>query len=229
MPVPAYRAAVFAAQPGLWSAWTAAIHALPSISAQEARAYQEIFAAEGGWREDRQSGAASGLLPATIEALVAAGRLPGVAPATPPRRLSLCQRAAAYRAYFDDVLRSIGGHPAFPSIASPLAAAALADTLFRHGGRGGTRLVQRAVVAVAPAACAVDGRMGPKVFALFCRLVADAGGCVTLLERLADARLAATGGGERPRFDHFRFRPADAGRPPAEIAALDRLERSRRG
>ena len=222
-PVPAYRCAVLAAQPGAWQAWTAAVLRLPAISAQEARAYHEIFAAEGGLREDQRSGAASGLLPPTLDALIVSGRLTGIASGTPPRRLSVDQRAATYRAYFDDVLRTIGGHDALGRIASAAAAAAFADTLFRHGGRGGIRLVQRAMVAVQPAGCAVDGRLGPKTFALYCRLAADAARCRGLLERVADARLAATGGGERPRIDHFRFRAeADDPTPAAILARLER-------
>jgi hypothetical protein len=196
---------------------------LLEVSPQEARAYHEIFAAEGGLREDPLSRAASGLLPATINALVAAGRLIEVPSGLPPRRLSVRQRAAAYRAYFDDVLRTIGGHHAFLRIASVPAAAAIADTLFRHGGRGGTRLVQRAMVAVEPSDCAVDGRLGPRTFDLFCRLAADPARCRALLDRLADARLGATGGRERPRIDHFRFRHETEGATPA--AALAGLRR----
>ena len=124
-------------------------------------------------------------------------------------------------------MRPVGGHDAFARIASADAAAALADTLFRHGGRGGIRLVQRAMVAVVPAGCAIDGRLGPKTFALYCRLAADDACCREMFERLADARLAATGGGERPRIDHFRFRPAADCPEPA--AVLARLERPVRG
>ncbi|MFO1152632.1 MAG: hypothetical protein U1E42_03045 [Rhodospirillales bacterium] len=224
-PVPDYRRAVFAAQPGAWTAWTAwtaAVTGLPAISAQEARAYHEIFAAEGGLQEDSRSHAASGLLPATVNALVAAGRLTGISPGTAPRRLSVQQRAAAYRAYFDNALRTIGGHHAFPRVGTATAAAAFADTLFRHGGRGGTRLVQRAMVATEPRGCAIDGRLGPRTFDLLCQLTTDDGRCRVLLERLADTRLAATGGSERPRIDHFRFRGAIDDRMST---ALDRLAR----
>ena len=227
LPVPAYRLAVFAAQPRAWAAWAAAVARLPAVSPQEARAYHEIFAAEGGLRDDATSGASSGLLPATLAALISCGRLTGIIPGTPPRRLSVDQRVRAYRAYFDDVLRAIGGHDAFARIASAGAAAAFADALFRHGGRGGIRLVQGALVAVVPAGCAVDGRLGPKTFALYCRLAADPPNCPRLLDRLADARLAATGGRERPRIDHFRFRnPADR---PTPAGALARLERPTEG
>jgi hypothetical protein len=223
LPVPTYRRCVFLTQPRAWDAWTTAIAGLPAVSPQEARAYHEIFAAEGGLREDSRSGAASGLLPATINALIAAGRLIDVPSGTPPRRLSVRQRVAAYRAYFDDVLRTVGGHHGFARIASATGAAAFADTLFRHGGRGGTRLVQRAMAAGEPTACAVDGRLGARTFDLFCRLAADPFRCRALLERLGDARLVATGGGERPRIDHFRFRGEAAG--ATRVAALTRPER----
>ncbi len=224
LPVPAYRTSVFAAQPGAWEAWRSAVAGLPGISPQEARAYQEIFAAEGGLRKDARSGAASGLMPSTINALIAAGRLIGVPSGMPPHRLSIQQRVAAYRAYFDDVLKAIGGHHAFVRIASATAAAAFADTLFRHGGRGGTRLVQRALLAIEPSACTLDGRLGPRTTGLLCRLAADRGRCRLLLERLADARLAATAGGERPRIDHFRFRDmAEGAKPAAGLVRLHRL------
>lgn len=204
-PVPAYRRWVFADRADDWAAWIVAVDRLPAIEGCERRAYLEIFAAEGGCRVDPRGPAASGLVPATLDELIARRRLRHVAPGTPPARLSLDQRAAAYRGYFDEVLAAVSGHAALARIGDPAAAAAFADTLFRHGRRGGSRLIQQAIAGVDGGGLSIDGRQGPATLAAYCRLAAAPATRRRLVDALADARLAATHGGERARFDHFRF------------------------
>lgn len=78
-----------------------------------------------------------------------------------------------YRGYFADVLGSVGGSGALARIGDEDAAAAFGDTLSRHGRKGGTEAIQRAITAVAPGAVTVDGRMGPATFGAYDRLARD--------------------------------------------------------
>lgn len=130
-----------------------------------------------------------------------------------PNQLSIPERAAVYRHYFDDVLastaRSTGaasGSRVLDKVGNAGAAAALDDTLFRHGRAGGARLIQRAVNSTAGAGTVTeDGKMGPATFEAFRRLVQDGESRTRLLDRLATLRKETGEPGEAARFDHFRF------------------------
>jgi lysozyme family protein len=174
------------------------------ISGPEARAFQEIFAAEGGRREDPRGAASSGITQGTLDDLIARGKVGGITSGTRPSQLSPDQRVDVYRGYFEDVMRGVGGSGALARIGDEDAAAAFGDTLFRHGRKGGTEAIQRAINGVAPGAVTVDGRIGPATLGAFDRLAHDPATRRRLLDALADERtkLAPL---ERERFDHFRF------------------------
>lgn len=215
-----------AARSAEWAAWVTAVDHLPGITPAERRAYQEIFIAEGGCRIEGGRPAARELVPVTLDEVIARCRL-ARAGATPLAFPPLDARAAAYRAYFDRVLRAIGGRAALAGLAQPEAAAAFADTVFLHGGIRGGRLI--AAVAAETAGLPADARPGlADALSLFDALGREKPTRLRLLERLAALRLAdvrrlATAGlviapgREQERIRRFRF--AEAGSVPAGPAS----------
>ncbi|TAN65370.1 MAG: hypothetical protein EPN20_07665 [Magnetospirillum sp.] len=201
--VPAWKASVFAGQPGAWQGFNTAVTGLPEPGDAEAFSYGEIFAAEGGVAVDRKTFASSGIMPATLDAL--RGRIPGLGGGIAPANLTYGQRAAFYRAYFDDALRSVGGHRALEAAGNPFAASALADTLFRFGASGGTRLLQSAMDKVMPGGVGIDGRMGPGTFGVFREFASDPARRGPLLEALYNVRKSQLSGREEDRNQHFRY------------------------
>lgn len=206
-----------------WRAWSASIDRLPNASATEKRTYQEIFAAEGGL--DKQLAdddvtilAVSGIERAAFDRAVADGIVPPLEENQTLENLTSDQRAAIYRHYFDDTLRtvdrSVAGHRVLDRLGSKEAAAAFADSVFSHGRSGGAKVIQEAVNRVYDKeALEPDGAMGPKTFEAFRQLAVDPEKKPVLLEALADVRKTTTQykknpDGWEPRINHFRFRNA---------------------
>ncbi|MEW5994121.1 MAG: hypothetical protein AB1744_06970, partial [Candidatus Zixiibacteriota bacterium] len=96
----------------------------PDASDAERFAYGQIFAAEGGVAKDPTSSASGGILQATLDD--ARKRVPGLEGANTPSDLTLDQRAAVMRDYFDQSLRTAGGSKALENIGDRNSAAALA-------------------------------------------------------------------------------------------------------
>lgn len=203
--VPAWKADVFAGQPGAWQGFTGAVAGLPEVGGAEAFSYGEIFAAEGGVAVDRKSFASSGIMPLTLEAL--RGRIPGLGGGIiAPADLTYGQRAAFYRAYLDDALHGVdSGHRALEAVGNPFAASALADTLFRFGPTGGTKLIQNALNKVIPGVTGIDGRMGPGTFGVYREFAANPTTRGSLLDALYSARHDLLDGREEDRNQHFRY------------------------
>jgi peptidoglycan hydrolase-like protein with peptidoglycan-binding domain len=211
IPVPGYRRDVLQGQGRAWKKWNELVRQSPKSSPVEARAYGEIFAAEGGDRKDPSSSAASGITQGTLDELAGKGFVQGIKPGTPPRQLSLEQRAAVYRGYFGFALSAVGGSAALSRIGNADAAAALADTLFRHGRTGGASIIQKAINGVSTNTnkVKVAGPVGKETLDAYARLAVDPATRRALLDQLAQQRTAAVPKGqETERIDHFRFQKA---------------------
>ena len=204
IPVPDYREYALGTDPKTWDGWFATLVDRGDLSPSEVRAYQEIFAAEGG-RGIEADGTSSGIDRGTIDRLKGAGYLAGIASDLDPKDLSLSERAEIYHAHLDDVFRRVGGSAALAGIGDGQAAAALADAEFQHGEPKGTAAVQRAINAVAPGSVDVDGRMGPKTLDAYKGLSADPETRNELLDALTDERKRIAAPRTHERIDHFRF------------------------
>jgi len=112
-------------------------------------AYANTFAAEGGVRKDPEGVASSGITGHLLSD--ARGAAPPGSPlksVRAPVDLTPDQRVQVYDYYFDNALASVGGAIALDEIPDKQVAAAVADTLFRHGPTGGTLIVQQAINTV---------------------------------------------------------------------------------
>ena len=202
--VPAYRAQVFDRQPGVWTSFNEAVADLDGLTEAEEFALPLLFAAEGGTRND-PGGASSGITEETLARARARGGVDGIEDVGRPADLSVAERAAVMRDYFDDVLHTVDGGAALDDIGNRQAAAAFADVLYREGRRGGTRIIQRAINEVRPDRVVVDGRMGPQTLDAYRDLAAEADTRERLLDALGDVRDTRRRH-EADRNEFFRFR-----------------------
>ena len=131
--------------------------------------------------------------------------VPGLEGIATPNLLTLPQRAAIYREYFDRALRTVGGHKALEAVGNPFAASALADTLFRFGTGGGTKLIQQALNRVIPGVAGVDSQMGPGTFGVFRDFASEPATRGRLLDALQQTRSKKLDGLEEDRNQHFRY------------------------
>ncbi len=209
-----------------WTAFNNAVANLPGITPNEQFAYSEIFAAEGGLRTDQSSDASSGITPATLLNAQAAlsGQNPpailqglDIANVAQPQDLTPEQRAAIYAWYINRAMSAVGAS-ALGALDDPYTAAAVADTLFRNGSDGGSRLIQQAidkVIAEIPSdqraalgisgPIAKDGVFGSETFAAL-EALADAGYGTQFRDALANGREIVLKGEEPWRTDYFRYR-----------------------
>jgi len=236
--VPAYKSGFFTNPannpPGTFQRFTGAVGNLTGATATETRIYQEIFAAEGGV-DVAPNGASSGITRTTLNDTIDRQRFSAVPRGTRPDQLTIDQRAAFYRAYFDDVLGAaaaalstgrgpqsalIKGHELLSQINDPFAAVAFADALFHHGRGNGTRVIQQAIEELDPSGPGdpnkIDGKMGPSTLKNFQRLAADptkrsallnvlSKKRAQLLQREALRRGQSVAQGDLDRVEHFRF------------------------
>lgn len=109
-------------------------------------AYATTLAAEGGMAKDPTSSASSGIMRQTLrEAQAAAPEGSALKTVKTPRDLTLEQRLDIYGFYVDRGLAAVGGSEALERIPDKMVAAAVVDTLIRHGADGGTRILQQAI------------------------------------------------------------------------------------
>lgn len=176
----------------------------------------QIFAAEGGFKDDRSGGTAhAGITDAALEQTKTIDpSLKGVVRA---RDLTDEQVAKAYKATFEDSLRRYGGTDALETIKGPKTAAAFADTLFMHGAKGGARIVkdatnlsisklsteQRQQLGVSK----LGEQTGPKETLDAMRRLSNGGHGALLRKEIADTRTTDDDpAGVTRRINHFRFR-----------------------
>ena len=212
LPKPAYRDGIPDSD---WSGWATALNRA-GLSRASARAYQEIFAAEGGSAINPVNGAKSGITKDTLESLVGLGRLPSVPPGTRSRDLTYDQRADAYHAYMDNAFQHVTGKSAaLNHVGDDEAAAALADSLFRHGGgRPGNRVIQKAINDVAPGRVAVDGVLRNDTIAAYGEFAREPATKRALLDALAERRMEAL---KDEAIANLKRKAIEQGKSPDEV------------
>lgn len=126
------------------------------------------------------------------------------------------QVAALHRAYYDDVLATVGGIDVLDSIDDDNAAAAFADTMFMHGRGDGASILQRVInkrrrELGEKIMIDQDGAIGPDVVKEYQRLIGTKESKQRLMQLLADERRQAapkTGGfikkGVEERINYFQ-------------------------
>jgi hypothetical protein len=222
---PAYRKGVFSGRRQQeWDDWTRNTEFDPNLSSVQKKAFQDIYAAEGGMKKDQSSSAVGGILQPTIKILKDKGFIDSVIKKHGPnvKTTDLDQEdiKSIYKAYFDDVLDSAAkGHniinPINPVRGSQIldligdknTASAVADTLFRDGSGNGTTYTQKAINMAegktkVKVEDAEDSTFGSETFQALQEVAKDSQKRQKFLDALADQRKKA----EKARNDHFRFR-----------------------
>jgi Phage portal protein len=213
-----------------WTPWNGEVAKLPDGNDQERRCYSDIFAVEGGTKDDIQKdkfgneyvAASSGISKELLERLKQRNVFPDLADAKHPGELTIEQRVRIYRWYVDtQALHQAGngvpGHRLLAEIKDHDSASALCDVLFRGGGTGGATLVRDAVndtIKELPAdeitrlnldRLTNKGVLKPKDFQAY-KAITNGGHGQLLREKLSDRRQVEWPR-ERRRNDYFRFRP----------------------
>lgn len=206
--------------PGTLDRFNRATAGQPGATNASIFAIPEIFIVEGGRRNDPRSTASSGILQRVLDRAKTGNWTTGLENATRPAELSTEQRAAIMHRYLDEELKQwrAGGIRALEDIGNPHAAAALADTIYRHGGGHGTTAIQRAINEVneKPAEVAgadplpphrvrEDGRLGRSTVEAYGELARDPRTRGELLDALAKHRKDLPQAEDRDRIDHFRY------------------------
>lgn len=131
--------------------------------------------------------------------------MPGLENIKTPSDLTIDQRVAVMKDYFDRNMSTIGGAKALEAIPSPEAAAAFGDTIYRHGSGDGAKAIQLAINAVEKDKVSYDGRMGPETLKTFNELASNPKTRGALLDNLAKERSNFLKHQENDRAEHFRF------------------------
>ncbi|MBI1244477.1 MAG: hypothetical protein GC202_05680 [Alphaproteobacteria bacterium] len=198
---PAYRADVFAAQPGVWETVRDKIKADPGLNDSQRAAILGILAGEGGLRPDPRSGAVGGITKDYLDAARSRPDWPAeLDHVKSPDDLKPADMPAMYRHYLDGALRHAGGFDALGKIANPTMAAAIADTIVREGEQGAREMIHAAIKdSGGPAELPVstrqrpDGRpeptvIGPKTFDALIKFGSEAMGSSRFLSELTKQR-----------------------------------------
>lgn len=210
MAVPDYRGQVFSgARRDEWNAMNDAVHDAGEGSPNRTRAMGEIFAAEGGLARDPDSSAFGGITQGTLEDIKK--REPGLKDVTRPEQLDTPEKmAAAYRGYLKFTMDRYGGPEMLDTLDQPETAAAVADTLFRHGYGDGHAILKQGAANVMDKMAPEDRRtLGLKpmntpkdMFDNLRQLDGEAlrDELVKIRKDWKDVRR-----NEHPRIEHFRF------------------------
>jgi peptidoglycan hydrolase-like protein with peptidoglycan-binding domain len=166
MPLPDHKRDFFLKpqNEGVWADSQSAIR--QQLPGQQAlgTAIGRIYAEEGGRIRDPNGTAVGGITEQTLQDMQDKGLLPGLPKEAKPGDLTPDQQIQAYRAYFDQNLRHVGGAKALEQL-DPDLAHAIADAMFMHGSSGGMKAIQDAIQesGIDPN-IKVDGGMGPQTF-----------------------------------------------------------------
>jgi len=201
---PANKKAYLKGQEANWNEQFDAASQLHEITPAERQVYMDLFGQEGGVKLDNSGTAVGGIRQATIDGLKERGYLSNIPTNVTPNSLEPIQRAAVYRAYFDDVLHTVGGAESLATIGNQKSASAFGDTLFRNGRKGGTEAIQKAINATGSHKVEVDGRMGPETINTYRDLSSNSSNRKKLLDVLAVERLHQYPN-ESNRFNYFRI------------------------
>ncbi len=204
LPIPDYRKQVKGVYRH-WGHWSETLDSDPRITPAIRRAFLETFAAEGGLEPDDQ--AMGGITPDTLNEVRDKLKFDS---SVLPKDLTNEQRARVYWEFMDQdyYLKRDGlpGVQVLEDLDDHEAAAALFDTMFRHGSKKAPLILQQAINSVSPSRIAVDGRFGPASFAAYRDLLKDPASRRALLEAIAVERIKDKSK-EKARANHFRFLP----------------------
>jgi hypothetical protein len=197
-----------------WADYRAALNRLPNLGRNEEYTLMQSFGFEGGLRKDggKSSTAYGGILQKTLDNAKAAG-VPGLEHVQQPDQLGFDQQAAIARWHLDAGLKNVGGRDALETLPDRHAAAALGDTIFRHGEGGAKSLLLEAVNDVREKQGLPDianpGRLiGRTLFDSYRSMAADPQSRNALLDALDTKRTVwpGSGPGDKDRYDYFSFR-----------------------
>lgn len=147
-PPPFVKQLLKANPPATWESMVLALEKA-DLGPNRVFAYANVFAAEGGVLKDPKGTASSGITTPTLrQAQAAAPSGSSLKNVKVPSDLTFDQRVQVYDYYFDKALARVGGAIALDGIPDKQVAAAVADTLFRHGPEGGTFLLEQAINTV---------------------------------------------------------------------------------
>ena len=121
-----------------WDDWTRNTQFDPHLSSAEKKAFQDIYAAEGGMKKNNTSSAVGGIMPQTLSDLKNKGFIDHVG-ASKTTDLDMHDLKNVYKAHFDDVFHGAAktagisgqGHKMLDTIGDDEITSAAADTLFR--------------------------------------------------------------------------------------------------
>ncbi len=229
-PIPAYKSK--SVRKADWTAFHRSLGRLQGIGPNALSAFGRTFAEEGGMTPNASSGAVAGIMPVTFDELNRSGRIPELANIASVGQLTPELAALIYADIANQRLRTVGGIAALEQI-NRAASEALYDSLFQHGGAGGTGFIQEAVNEIidglpeterrrlAVGRLTLDRKMGPGTFGALKALVQDSPETAArLLGALADARSKPVKGKPRAAGELARFGRHREGRsqPPASLA-----------
>ncbi len=191
----------------------------PKTSDTKKHVYRNVWAAEGGLKKDPSGSAVAGILDKTLADAKKnpkfADRLKDIE--TPSDLKDHPELVPdIYDAYFDENLKEIGGSAGLDKVGNKYAAAAMGDTVFRHGRYGGAKILRNAVDDVLES----QGKeplkidlsngeelvVGEKILGGYSQLAKNPATLGPLLDAVAEGRKKdKTEKGDLLRADYFRF------------------------
>jgi len=202
-PIPTYKDQFI--DPSEWKDWYDTLEA-SGLSENQKTVFREIFAAEGGLARDGDT--VAGITRNTIDITT---DQTNISKGTLPKDLTDEERILVYEAFLNrkEYFGSVQGIERLDELDDSKAAAALADTLFRHGSGEGTRIIQGAINETAeqvglPVEVDIDGRFGSRTFMMFKRMANADNTKNVLLDNIAKNRTARKPD-EPDRANHFTF------------------------
>lgn len=192
-----------------WEGFQEALRKHSGLGETQRFVFGEIFGAEGGIKEAPGGSASSGIMVETLQAVQRV--LPDdqeLGSVNRPINLTFDQRVKVYEHDLGVRLRGLGGVKGLADLGDPFMAAALSDSLFRHGRKGGSFLVQLALNKVRfrrnEPSITPDGGPGPEMLEALLVTAADTEAANEFLDELAELRKQKEPG-EADRMEHFRF------------------------
>jgi peptidoglycan hydrolase-like protein with peptidoglycan-binding domain len=208
-----------------WHPWHLAVNAKGADDIEHFT-LMEIFAAEGGRKAAGSTMA--GITDETYRLLKndkTTGPMIEDLPAVPPTQLNAEQLLRVYDAYFAQqnvAFGKVGGLAGLSHIGDKEIAAAVSDSIFRHGASGAlAAMLQRTIISTLEEfpdlqsevdGMVVDRSIGPITIEALRLLAGNQAAKAAFLNALADARLTYLGEqegqvlrGDRARIDYFRY------------------------
>lgn len=222
---PLYKKDVFAGKRAdEWNGWVKRIEEDKELSSAEKKAFQEIYAFEGGMEKPKGANntAFAGIIQGTLDGLKDYGVVDGVTARRGQKvkstELNQEDIHDVYKGYFSDVFKGAAetagftkneGYKILGTIGDDEVAAAFADVLFRDDYMKTSRLAQKSLNAALPESEKIseEGGAGSDTFKALRKVAKDKKMKRIFLDKLGDLRDEAfTEGGDHDRNEYFRFK-----------------------